>query len=172
VETVVGTLRPLRANVPTVGDRSRPACRPDQWALVHPRAWAGVAGQPLLVVPVGVGFRGGQPCHLRASVSMVIEQAGRLLPIRGNPAPATIELDLPEDALPTGYRGVDNERILQLWRWDNLCSGQAGISGRTDMVFEDERGRRLLSLDIQEAGNPSETCPGSGGAPSVLAPWP
>jgi hypothetical protein len=172
VETVVGTLRPLQANVPTAGDRSRSACRPDQWALVHPRAWAGAAGKPRLVVPVGVGFRGRQPCHLRASVSMAIEQDGRLLPVRGNPAPATIELDLPEDALPAGYRGVDDERILQLWTWDNPCSRQVGITDRTEMVFEDERGRRLLSLDIQLAGYPSETCPGSGGAPSVLAPWP
>ena len=171
VETVVGTLAPLRGTAPTVGDRSRPACRPDQWRLVHPRAWAGVAGKQLLVVPVGVGFRGGQPCHLRASVSMAVEQDGRLLPIRGNPAPAAIELDLPEDALPAGHRGVDDKRILQLWSWDNLCSRQAGVSSGTNMVFEDERGRQLLSLDIELAGYPSETCPDSG-APSVLAPWP
>jgi hypothetical protein len=171
LETVVGTLTPLRATAPTAGDRSRPACRPGQWALVHPKAWAGVAGKQLLVVPVGVRFRGGPPCHLQASVSMAVKQDGRPLGIGGNPAPATIELDLPEDALPTGYQGVDDKRILQLWIWDNLCGRQAGITSRTDLVFEDERGRRLLSLDVQLAGYPSATCADSG-APSAIAPWP
>ncbi|HEV3014125.1 MAG TPA: hypothetical protein VG499_12675, partial [Actinomycetota bacterium] len=167
VETVVGTLEPLRANAPTVGDRSRPACQPEQWALVHPKAWAGVDGKQLIVVPVGVGFRGGRPCHLRVTASMAVHPDGGTLPVRGSPAPAAIELDLPEDALPAGYKAIDDERMLRLWIWDYGC--EEALAG-AELVFSDDRGRRLLRLDM---GGPS---PGPGGCPgqgqSTLAAWP
>ncbi|HEX3214047.1 MAG TPA: hypothetical protein VH016_15855, partial [Actinomycetota bacterium] len=123
------------------------------------------------VIPVGVGFRGGRPCHLRVPVSLSIEEDGRRLPIQGNPAPATIELDLPEDALPAGYKGSDGERILQLWTWDEMCDREAGVSGRTAMVFDDDQGRRLLTLGTQLAGfDPSQCRDGS--RRSALAVWP
>jgi hypothetical protein len=168
VETVVGTLRPLRANAATVGDRSRPACLPEQWALVHPDAWAGVAGRQLIVVPVGVGFRGGRPCHLRVAVSMAVHPDGGALPVRGSPALATIELDLPEDALPVDYKGVDDERILRLWIWDYVC--EEALAG-AELVFSDDRGRRLLRLDIGGPTQGSGGCPGQG-QPSSLVAWP
>ena len=167
-QTVVGTLRPLRGNAPTVGDRSRPACLPEQWALVHPDAWAGVAGRPLIVVPAGVRFRGGRPCHLQVAVSMAVHRDGRPLPVQGSPAPATIELDLPEDALPGGYRGVDDERILQLWLWDYVC--EQALNG-SEFVFSDDRGQRLLGVDIGQSGSGPGGCPGQGGQP-LLATWP
>ena len=167
-QTVVGTLRPLRGNAPTVGDRSRPACLPEQWALVHPDAWAGVAGRPLIVVPAGVRFRGGRPCHLQVAVSMAVHRDGRPLPVQGSPAPATIELDLPEDALPGGYRGVDDERILQLWLWDYVC--EQALNG-AEFVFSDDRGQRLLGVDIGQSGSGPGGCPGQGGQP-LLATWP
>jgi hypothetical protein len=168
VVTVVGTLRPLRGNAPTVGDRSRPACLPEQWALVHPDAWAGVAGRPLIVVPAGVRFRGGRPCHLQLAVSMAVHRDGRPLPVQGSPAPATIELDLPEDALPGGYRGIDDERILQLWLLDYAC--EQALDG-TEFVFSDDRGKRLLGVDIGQSGSGPGGCPGQGGQP-LLATWP
>jgi hypothetical protein len=168
VQTVVGTLRPVRANAPTVGDRSRPACQPEQWALVHPDAWAGVAGRPLLVVPAGVRFRGGRPCHLQVAVSMAVHRDGRPLPVQGSPARATIQLDLPEDALPEGYRGIDGERILQLWLWDHGC--EEALNG-TEVIFGDDRGRRLLGVDVGEPGSGPGGCPGQRGQPRLVA-WP
>jgi hypothetical protein len=106
---VVGSLRKLRPTAPTAGDRGRPACRAEQWQLVRPDVSVTIQPHPVLAVPVGVGFRGGRPCHLRAPVSMAIQQDGRLVEVPGNPAPATIELDLPEDALPATYRGADED---------------------------------------------------------------
>jgi hypothetical protein len=158
VETVVGSLRPMRPTAPTVGDRSRPACRADQWALVHPRAWGNTNDGRRMVIPAGVGFRGGPPCHLRASVRLAIQQDGRLLPVQGNPAPATIELDLPEDALPDGFVGMMGDRLLLRWAWDEMCDRELGITDRTEMVFSDERDRRLLTLGIELTGFSPELC--------------
>jgi hypothetical protein len=176
VQTVVGTLRQLRPTAPTVGDRSRPACRADQWELVHPDVAVTVQGHPVLVVPVGVGFRGGPPCHLRAPVSMAIQQDGRLLEVRGNPAPATIELDLPEDALPATYRGSDEDRMLLTWVWDRPCKrpqppGRPVGIRRFNLVFGDQRGRRLLAVSNIGQGPETGVC-GDRGRPSVLFAWP
>jgi hypothetical protein len=171
VETVVASLRALRPTSPTVGDRSRPACQPGQWALVHPSAWGGTPDGRRLAVPVGVGFRGGPPCHLHVPVSMAVEQDGRRLPIQGNPATATIELDLPEDALPAGYKGIRDDRILQVWTWDERCDQQAGITASSAMVFSDDRGRRLLTLGNRLAGFDPAQCTDRSRR-SVLAAWP
>jgi hypothetical protein len=172
IETIVGTLRPLRPTDPTTGDRSRPACTADQWKLVYPNSMAGVPARQRTVVPAGVGFRGGRPCHLRVQVSMALEQGGRPLAVRGNPAPATIELDLPEDALPAGYQGVGEERILQLWTWDQECVPVPGTDLGVDIVFRDERGGRLLALPTLHFEKPGPAACGAPGAASVLAPWP
>jgi hypothetical protein len=171
VETVVGSLRPLRPTAPTGGDPSRPACRADQWALVHPRAWGATTDNRRWIIPAGVGFLGGRPCHLRAPVRLAIQQDGRLLPIGGNPAPATIQLDLPEDALPDDFVGMGDERMLLRWAWDEMCDRELGITDRTEMVFSDERGRRLLTLGIELTGFTSENCTDRSRR-SVLAAWP
>jgi RNA polymerase sigma factor (sigma-70 family) len=170
VQTVVSTLEKLRPTAPTVGDRSRPACRAGQWELVPPDVTVTDQGHP-----VGVGFRGGRPCHLRAPVSMAALQDGRLVEVRGNPAPATIELDLPEDALPATYRGSDEDRMLQIWVWDRPCKSPRPPSRpvtfrRVDLVFSDERGRRLLATHFNQ-GPETGVC-GDRGQPSVLASWP
>jgi hypothetical protein len=174
VQTVVGTLEKLRPTVPTVGDRGRPACRAEQWELVPPDVSI-TQGHPVVAVPVGVGFRGGRPCHLRAPVSMAALQDGRLLEVRGNPAPVTIELDLPEDALPATYRGADEDRMLQTWVWDRPCKSPRPPARpvtfrRVDLVFSDERGRRLLATHFNQ-GPETAVC-GERGQPSVLAAWP
>jgi hypothetical protein len=169
-ETVVASLRALRPISPTVGDRSRPACQPGQWALVHPSAWGGTPDGRRLAIPVGVGFRGGPPCHLRVPVSMAVEQDGRRLPIQGSPATATMELDLPEDALPVGYKGIKADRILQIWIWDEMCDQRAGVTGTSEMVFSDERGRRLLTLGKLAGFDPAQCADRS--RRSALAAWP
>jgi hypothetical protein len=176
VQAVVGTLRHLRPTAPTVGDRSRPACRADQWELVHPDVAVTDQGHPVLVVPVGVGFRGGRPCHLRAPVSMAVHQDGRLVEVRGNPAPATVELDLPEDALPATYRGSDEDRMLLTWVWDRPCKrpqppGRPVGIRRFNLVFSDERGRRLLAVNNLGQGPETGVC-GDRGRPSALFAWP
>ena len=99
---------------------------------------------------------------------MAVHRDGRPLPVQGSPAPATIELDLPEDALPGGYRGVDDERILQLWLWDYVC--EQALNG-AEFVFSDDRGQRLLGVDIGQSGSGPGGCPGQGGQP-LLATWP
>jgi hypothetical protein len=171
VDTVVATLAPLRPNPPTTGDPSRPPCQAEQWALVFPKATAGVAGRPLVVVPAGVGFRGGPPCHLRATVLAAIEQNGRGLPLRGSPAPATVELDLPEDALPAGYRGIEDDRILQLWTWDDSCD-RPPSTAEIDLVVRDDRGRRLLTVDTGMGNADPTRCAGRPHPTSTLAAWP
>jgi hypothetical protein len=178
LQTVVGSLRQLRPTALIEGDRSRPACRAEQWKLAHPDVIAGTQGHPAVVVPVGVRFRGGRPCHLRAPVSMAVWQDGRLLGVRGNPATATIELDLPEDALPATYVGSDRDRMLQTWVWRNPCNSPQPPSRpdplgirRFNLVFSDERGRRLLAVNNIGLGSEAGTC-GQRGRPSVLAPWP
>ncbi|HEV2825213.1 MAG TPA: hypothetical protein VG035_08410, partial [Actinomycetota bacterium] len=113
----------------------------------------------------------GPPCHLHVPVFMAVEQDGRRLPIQGNPATATIELDLPEDALPAGYKGIRDDRILQVWTWDEMCDQQAGVTASSAMVFSDDRGRRLLTLGNQLAGFDPAQCTDRSRR-SVLAAWP
>jgi hypothetical protein len=172
VQTVVGSLRQLRPTGPTAGDRSRPACAADQWKLVYPNATAGVPSRRRTVVPAGVGFHGGQPCHLRVQVSMAVEQGGRPLAVRSNPAPATVELDLPEDALPAGYQGLGDDRMMQLWAWDRECVPAPGTDLGVDIVFRDERGGRLLALPTLHFEQPGPGTCEAPGAASVLAAWP
>ena len=176
VQTVVGSLRKLRPTAPTVGDRGRPACRAEQWELAHPDVLFSPSPEPMLAVPVGVRFRGGRPCHLRAPVSMAIQQEGRLLEVRGNPAPAAIELDLPEDALPATYVGHEEDRMLQTWVWDRPCQSPRPPSRpvrirRFNLVFSDERGRRLLAVNNIGQGSETGVC-GDRGRPSVVKAWP
>jgi hypothetical protein len=176
VQTVVGTLEKLRPTAPTVGDRSRPPCQAEQWELSYPDVTFSPQPHPVLAVPVGVHFHGGRPCHLRAPVSMAIQQDGRLLEVPGNPAQVTIELDLPEDALPATYRGSDEDRMLQTWVWDRPCQSPRPPSRpvrirRFNLIFSDERGRRLLAVNNIGQGSETGVC-GERGQPSVLAPWP
>jgi hypothetical protein len=176
VQALVASLRKLRPTAPTVGDRSRPACRAEQWELARPDVLFSPSPEPVLAVPVGVHFRGGRPCHLRAPVSMAIQQEGRLLEVPGNPAPATIELDLPEDALPATYLGHEEDRMLQTWVWDRPCQSPRPPSRpirirRFNLFFSDERGRQLLAVNNIGQGSEDPTC-GDPGQPSVLKAWP
>jgi hypothetical protein len=175
IETVVGTLETLRPTDPTVGDRSRPACRADQWELAKPDVIGATDVNPVVILPVGVRFRGGRPCHLRVAVSMAIQQDERLLEVRGNPAPGVVELDLPEDALPRTYLGHDEDRTLLIWAWERPCQsprppGRSGTFRRVDLVFSDEQGRRLVATYFNQ-GPETGVC-GERGQPSVVAPWP
>jgi hypothetical protein len=175
IQTVVGTLEKLRPTASTVGDRSRPACRAEQWELAKPDVIGTTQEHPVVAVPVGVRFRGGRPCHLQAPVSMAALQDGRLLEVRGNPAPATIELDLPEDALPTTYLGPEEDRMLLTWVWNRPCQSPRPPDllvalRRVDLVFSDERGRPLVATHFNQ-GSETGVC-GERGQPSVLAPWP
>jgi hypothetical protein len=176
VQTVVGTLEKLRPTAPIEGDRSRPACRVEQWELGRPGVIFSPT-PPVQVVAVGVRFRGGRPCHLRAPVSMAALQDGRLLAVRGNPAQATIELDLPEDALPRTYLGPPEEdRMLLTWVWNRPCQSprppsRPGFLRRVDLVFSDQQGRRLQATHFNQGTKETGVC-GDRGQPSVLAPWP
>jgi hypothetical protein len=174
VQALAASLRQLRPTAPTVGDRSRPACRTEQWELARPDVLFDPASD-VLTLPVGVRFRGGRPCHLRAPVSMAVQQEGQLVEVRGNPAPATIELDLPEDALPATYLGHDRDRMLQAWVWNHPCQSPRPPPRpvrfrRVDLVFSDDRGRRLQATNFNQTRD-DPTC-GDRGRPSVVAAWP
>jgi hypothetical protein len=97
--------KPVTPTRASHGDRSRPACRSDQWRLVWPGEY-GFAGPQRFFLSGAVQYLGGAPCHLRARLELLVERDGRRLPLPGNPATSTVEGDLPRTASPkTAARG-------------------------------------------------------------------
>jgi hypothetical protein len=171
-ETVVTTLEPLRPVFPSSGDRSLPACRAGQWRLVWPEEYGGAHGKQATAVQGGVQYLRGPRCHLRTTVRMAVEDAGgRLLPVAGNPASMTLELDLPLDGLPR-ESGSWVVGVTPMWRfiWDEWC----------------DRGLPRATLRVSAAGaagiavpglDPTGKEPSAGGCadrgrPSTLVAWP
>jgi len=175
-DAIVRTATQLRPTGPSVGDRSRPTCRPDQWRLIWPGEWAmGDDGQRF-VHQGGVRFRKGPPCHLRLTLRLAVQdKTGRLLPVRGNPASTTVEGDLPED----GFQRHTGSWVIGgafMWRfaWQEWCN----------------RGLPRARLSVSAPGAAALTAPGprpsafrassasavSGcqdrGRPSTVAGWP
>jgi hypothetical protein len=165
-ETIVGTIQPVRPVAPSSGDRSRPACRSDQWRLVHPGgSLLGDLAQRYVLVG-GVAFRGGQPCHLRLVLHLeVLGVDGRRLPLPGNPSTTTVEGDLPED------RHTETSPLNWSWGWQEWCNRDL------------RQGRMRVSADsgatITVPGPPSPSTPGEPdtgcrdrGRRSTVAPFP
>jgi hypothetical protein len=175
--TIPTTVEQLRPTAPTVGDRSLPACRPDQWRLVWVEEYGVTDGYQGIVVQGGVRYRQGPRCHLRLTLRLAVEDnRGRPLPVRGNPATTTVEGDLPID----GIQRVSGSWVIDgalMWRflWHEWCN----------------RGLPQASLRVTADGGASLTVPGmdpapdeppprvSGpgpcvdrGRPSVVAGWP
>ena len=145
-DTIARTATQLRPTGPSVGDRGRRACRPDQWRLAWPEEYAmGNDGQRF-VLQGGVQSRQGPPCHLRLTLRLAVQdKAGRPLPVRGNPATTTVEGDLPED----GMRWYSGSWVIDgafMWRfaWEEWC----------------KRGLPVATLQVTAAGAATLTVPG------------
>jgi hypothetical protein len=84
-EAIVGTIGPVTAVPPSYGDRSRPACRPDQWRLFHP------AAGPTATVPSGTSLRVGSSSSpvRRATFGWSCGSRWRSRPAGGCSCPAT-----------------------------------------------------------------------------------
>jgi hypothetical protein len=174
-ETIPTTLKQLRPTKPSVGDRSLPACRPDQWRLIWPEEYGGAHGSQATAIQGGVRYRQGRRCHLRVTVRMAVEDSGRrLLPVRGNPASITWEGDLPLD----GMQRVSGSWVIggaMLWHfiWDEWCS--RGLPRATLRVTADGGASLIVpGLDPTPAEPPpfpDMSCKDRG-RPSVVAGWP
>ena len=172
VDTIARTATQLRPTGPSVGDQTRRACRAEQWRLVWPGEYGlGNDGQRY-VLQGGVQYRHGPPCHLRLTLRLAVQdQAGRPLPVAGNPATTTVEGDLPEDGMQRGHIGG-----AFMWRfaWEEWCN----------------RGLPVATLRVTAAGGATLTVPGprpprarriagmaiptcqDRGRPSTVAGWP
>ena len=132
MQAVVGTLGQLRPTAPTVGDRSRPACRADQWELVHPDVAASttVGAYPfwLAITP----YPGGDP-HFE-NPSLFQSANGRLWQV---PAGLTNPAFLPR----TGY--LSDPDVLfdaadgHLWMYYRQVVGDANVILLSPGAFQD-----------------------------------
>jgi hypothetical protein len=173
-DTIVGSVTQLRPTGPSVGDRSRPACRPDQWRLIWPEEHAFGNHQQRFVHQGGVRYRKGPPCHLRLTLRLaLLDKAGRRLPVAGNPATTTVEGDLPEDQMQwlQGSWVIDGPFM---WRfaWEEWCN--RGLLAATLRVTADG-GAILTSPGPRHSAAKRAATLGDcqdRGRPSILAGWP
>jgi hypothetical protein len=173
-DTIVGSVTQLRPTGPSVGDRGRPACRPDQWRLIWPEEHAFGNHQQRFVHQGGVRYRKGPPCHLRLPLQLtLLDKAGRRLPVAGNPATTTVEGDLPEDQMPRlqGSLVIDGPFM---WRfaWEEWCN--RGLPAATLRVTT-ESGATLISPGPRRSA--TKRPPELGdcrdrGRPTTLGGWP
>jgi hypothetical protein len=175
-DTIARSATQLRPTGPSVGDRSRPACRPDQWRLVWPEEHAMGNNGQRFVLQGGVRYRQGPPCHLRLPLRLAVQdKTGRPLPVPGNPATTTVEGDLPEDGMQRRY----GSRVIGgafMWRfaWEEWCN--RGLPKATLQVTAP--GGATLTVPEprlpRSRGNPLPaglTCQDRG-RPSTVAGWP
>jgi hypothetical protein len=171
-EAIVRWAEPVTRTRPSYGDRSRPACRPNQWRVVWPGEY-GFAGAQRFFLSGGVQYLGGPRCHLRARVELLVERDGRRLPLPGNPATGTIEGDLPEDGITkdSGSWVMRGGPLFWSFIWDEWCN--KGLEGPT-LRLSAPNGQWLRIGDPAPAATPSPAFRGcqDRGQPSRLAPWP
>jgi hypothetical protein len=132
---IVRSLAPLGATTPSVGDRTRPACRPDQWQFGIPTGWDFVTSRTInsWMIHGGVRFLGtGPACHLRLTVRATVERVqGGQAQVPGTPATVVVEGDLPEDG---GHNDNTGSFALSppttpldwVFSWDNWCRQPIG----------------------------------------------
>jgi hypothetical protein len=173
-EAIVGTIAPLHPTAPSSGDRTRPACRLDQWRLFHPGGWSYGDSAQRYVLEGGVEFLGGPPCHLRLTLQLeVLRLDGRRLPLPGNPSTTTVEGDLPEDrqVAQEHTRSMVPSPLNWYWGWQEWCN-RDNPEGRMRVTAAE-------GASITVPGPPSPSTPGEPdtgcrdrGRPSTVAPWP
>ena len=171
-EAIVRSAKPVTPTQPSHGDRSRPACRPNQWRVIWPGEH-GFAGPQRFFLSGGVQSLGGPRCHLRARLKLLVERDGRRLPLPGNPATRTVEGDLPEDGITKegGSWVMRGGPLFWSFYWQEWCN--KGLEGPT-LRLSAPNGQRLRIGDPAPAAAPSPAFGGcqDRGQPSRLAPWP
>jgi hypothetical protein len=174
-DTIARTATQLRPTGPSVGDRSRRACRPDQWRLIWPEEYATGNDGQRFVLQGGVQYRQGPPCHLRLTLRLAVQdKADRPLPVRGNPATTTVEGDLPED----GMQRLQGSWVIDgafMWRfaWEEWCN--RGLPVATLRVTTD--GGATLTVPGLRPSRPRASLPSfltcqDRGRPSTVGGWP
>jgi hypothetical protein len=173
-ETIVATIVPITPGSPSSGDRTRPACRPDQWRLYHPGGWSYGDLAQRYILEGGVEFLGGPPCHLALALRLDVEKpAGRPLPLPGNPSRTTIEGDLPEDAQvisPNTY-SMQSTPLVWYWAWQEWCN--EGLP-QASLRITAETGATITVPGPPKANPPEEPETGckDRGQRSTIDPWP
>ena len=173
-QAIVGSIAPITPLPPSSGDRTRPACRPDQWRLFHPGGWSYQDLAQRYVLEGGFKFLGGPPCHLALALRLDVEKpAGHPLPLPGNPSRTTVEGDLPEDQDPstanaTVYQGSP---LTWIWTWQEWCN--KGLP-QASLRITAESGAAITVPGPPKANPPEEPETGcrDRGRRSSIAPWP
>jgi hypothetical protein len=173
-QAIVESIAPVTPVPPSSGDRTRPACRPDQWQLFHPGGWSYQDLAQRYVLEGGFKFLGGPPCHLALSLRLDVEKpAGHPLPLPGNPSRTTVEGDLPEDQDPstanaTIYQGSP---LKWSWVWQEWCN--QGLP-QASLRITTETGASITVPGPPKANPPEEPETGckDRGRQSAIQPWP
>jgi hypothetical protein len=175
-DTIARTATQLRPTGPSVGNRSRRPCRPDQWRLIWPEEHAMGNGGQRFVLQGGVQYRQGPPCHLRLTLRLAVQdKAGRPLPVGGNPASTTVEGDLPEDGMQW-YAGSWVIEGAFMWRfaWEEWCNRglpratlQVTAGGGATLTVPEPRLPRARQNPL-----PANLICQDRGRPSTVAGWP
>jgi hypothetical protein len=173
-EAIVATIAPARPVASSSGDRTRPACRPNQWRLFHPGGWSYGDLAQRYVLEGGFEFLGGQPCHLRLALRLEVEKpAGRRLSLPGNPSTLVVEGDLPEDAQVVNPNGdsIQGTPLNWYWAWQEWCN--TGLP-QASLRISPENGAPITVPGPPLADPPDEPDTGcrDRGRPSTIAPWP
>jgi hypothetical protein len=171
---IVESIAPVTPVPPSSGDRTRPACRQDQWRLFHPGGWSYQDLAQRYVLEGGFKFLGGPPCHLALGLRLDVEKpAGHPLPLPGNPSRTTVEGDLPEDQDPstanaTVYQGSP---LTWIWAWQEWCN--KGLPQATLRITADT-GATITVPGPPKADPPLEPETGckDRGRRSTIEPWP
>jgi hypothetical protein len=137
--TILRSMAPLRATLPSHGDRARPACRADQWTLAIPKGWSfdwnyDGHGPQTWQIMGGIRSLGhGPACHLRLTLQATVENPnGTPLRVPGTPATTSIEGDLPEDGAgplspsQPDLRVPDSSTLHWIFSWENWCRQPLG----------------------------------------------
>jgi hypothetical protein len=173
-QAIVESITPVTPVPPSSGDRTRPACRPDQWRLFHPGGWSYRDLAQRYVLEGGFKFLRGPPCHLSLALRLDVEKpAGHLLQLPGNPSRTTVEGDLPEDQDPstanvTIYQGSP---LTWIWAWQEWCN--KGLPQASLRITADS-GASITVPGPPKADPPLEPETGcqDRGRPSTIGPWP
>jgi hypothetical protein len=133
-ERIVGTLAPMRPSEASTGDRTRPACRQDQWRPALSSRSKLAADSPRWVIAGDIRYLQGPACHLRTTLRLTVERAdGTPVAVPGTSSALTVEADLPEDGGMS--RDFLRTPTMWVWGWDNWCKQplpQARVRVTTD----------------------------------------
>jgi hypothetical protein len=169
---IVGTLAPVSPTTPSVGDRTRPPCRRDQWALAPSPIWS-FQGRSWTIEGQVRYPADGPACHLRVTLRVTVQRPDRTpLAVPGTPAPITIEGDLPEDRAPNDYANSYADVTTPLtwrWAWRNWCRQPLGSTRVRIEAVGTGKSATVQAPPRENATN----CQGLGrDAPWRISPWP